>query len=486
MTRGSRIVDERFTVQNVEQFYISLNDVSNSVAEGYVADLGVVRQFWPPTLTADDPIVMTTDTELSYAAHPVSEGEVRAVCNYDARTGRLVLSDEDTVYFSSVLAPPPRSAGQFVCRFTTVSGDIVTHFIDDTWHDVFEEGNLGVFENYLPNSFPVQSFLLGEGTFSIAVDDGAGAPVGGTIVSKTIDFRAELVGDNLSWTTAPWSLTDVQYNERAFVIFLSVPSGLGRANEATCTGNENIYQVISEIYAVEWGPQFTIQVDVIAGAVTGEPTGIALSTDVRRAWEVAADIPQTSNSATIDVTISDGISAVTKQVTMLAQYDFDGPGNPGDPSEISDNFTQYDRIEDSWLEGVFPLPATSRITLTIYSDGTINAIAKNRGQRITFPQDWHVDAPAPADPNDYECRLTVTGDPLEAGSDAVGVWLNLSSSYAWSYFTDGTGEAPQTGIRNDGVWVLEVRESGNPSNVKQKTLDAVARVTAPTDGGVIP
>jgi hypothetical protein len=486
MSRGSRIVDERFTVQNVEQFIISLNGVSNSIAEGYVSDAGVVRQFWPSTLTADDPIVMTTDTELSYAAHPVSEGEVRAVCNYDARTGRLVLSNEDTVYFSSVLAPPPRSAGQYVCRFTTVSGGIVTHFVDDTWHDVFEEGNLGVFENYLPNSFPVQSFLLGEGTFSIAVDDGAGAPVGGTIVSKTIDFKAELVGDNLSWTTAPWSLTDVQFNEEAFVIFLSVPSGLGRANEATCTGNENIYQVISEIYAVEWGPQFTIQVDVVAGAVTGEDTGVALSTDVRRAWRVDADTPQTSNSATIDVTISDGISSVTKQVTMLAQYDFDGPGNPGDPSEISDNFTQYDRIDDNWLEGVFPLPATSRITLTIYSDGTINAIAKNRGQDSNFPQDWHVDAPAPADPNDYECRLTVTGDALQAGSDATDVWLNLSTAHAWSYFIDGTGEAGGISIGAVGEWILEVRESGNPSNVKQKFMDVVARVITPGDGGPPP
>ena len=72
-----------------------------------------------------------------------------------------------------MLAPAPRSAGQYLVRFTVVSGDIVPYFTSDTWHDVFEEGNLGVYKNYLPNNFPVQSFVEGEGTFSVAVDDGA-------------------------------------------------------------------------------------------------------------------------------------------------------------------------------------------------------------------------------------------------------------------------------------------------------------------------
>jgi hypothetical protein len=486
MSRGSRIVDERFTVQNVEQFIISLNGESNSVAEGYVADEGVVRQFWPPTVIIDDPIVLTTDTELSYASHPVSEGEVRAICNYDARTGRLVLSNEDTVYFSSVLAPPPRSAGQYVCRFTIVSGDITTHFVDDTWHDVFEEGNLGVFENYLPNSFPVQSFVEGQGTFSIAIDDGAGQPVGGTIVSKTIDFKAELIGDNLSFTTAPWQLIDVRYNEPAYCILLCVPSGFGEANEAFITGNEHLLEVVREIYAVEWGPQFTIQVDEVAGSVTGEPTGVPLSTDVRRLWRVDADTPQTSNSATIDVTINDGISSVTKQVTMLAQYDFDGPGNPGDPSEISDDFTQYDNLLDTWSPGQNNEPDESRVTLSIFPDGTLNATGLNNGPYANFPQDWHTDAPATTDANEYEVRLTSMGNALQAGSDATGQWLNLSSLRGWSMFADGTGFPAQTIVSSTAQWLLEVRESGNPSNVKQKQLDVKASVLVPSGGGVNP
>ena len=484
--RGSRIVDERFTVQTTEQFLIALNGVANSVAEGYIADMGVVRQFWPPNLTADNPIIMTTDTELSYATATVNPAGVEAICTYDARTGRLILSNEDTVYYSGVLAPPPRSAGQYVCRFTIVSGDIVTHFTDDTWHDVFEEGNLGVFENYLLNANPVQSFLEGEGTFSIAVDDGAGAPVGGTIVSKTINFKAELVGDNLSFTTAPWSLTDVRYNEPAYCILLSVPSGFGTQNEAFFTGSEHNTEVIREIYAVEWGLQFTVQVDVVAGTVTGDALGVPLSTDVARRWRVDAPDVNTSVSATVDVTYDDGVQSVTKQVTMLAQYDYEGSVPPDDPGEIADDWTQFDRIADEWFEGAYPLPATSKMTLTIYADGTLNAIGKNGGQDSSFPQNWHVDAPSVTNANDYECRLTVDGYPVDTGSQLVGQWLNLSSARYWNYFVDATGFQSGIEITASGTWVLEVREVGRPDTVKQKTLDVIATAMAPDDGGVIP
>jgi hypothetical protein len=202
---------------------------------------------------------------------------------------------------------------------------------------------------------------------------------------------------------------------------------------------------------------------------------------------VDAATTNTSNSATVDVTYSDGITSVTKQVTMLAQYDWEGstPG-PDDPSEIDIDFTQYDRIADEWFEGAYPLPATSKMTLTIYSDGTLNAIGKNGGQDGNFPQDWHTSAPAVTNANDYECRLSVDGYPLDTGSDLPDQWLNLSSAHAWNYFVDATGFQSGIEITASGEWVLEVREVGRPDNVKQKTLDVIATAMAPDDGGIIP
>jgi hypothetical protein len=184
------------------------------------------------------------------------------------------------------------------------------------------------------------------------------------------------------------------------------------------------------------------------------------------------------------VTYSDGVQSVTKQVTLLAQYDWEGSTpDPDDPSEISVDFTQYDRIQDHWFQAGFPLPATARVTLTIRSDGTLDAQDLNHGQDPNFPQDWHVDAPSVTNPEDYECRLTVVGDPVQAGSDLTGQWLNLSSAHAWSYFADGTDEAPQTVIVTEGQWLLEVREVGRPENMKQKQMDALAQAIAPTNGG---
>jgi len=471
MTRGSRIVDERFTVQTTEQFLIALNGVANLVAEGYIADQGVVRQFWPSTLGVDDPIIMTTDANLSYATGEVGQGEVRALCNYDARTGRLVLSNEDTVYYSGVLAPPPRGAGQYVCRFTIVSGDLVTHFTDDTWHDVFEEGNLGVFENYLLNANPVQSFLEGEGTFSIAVDDGAGAPVGGTIVSKTINFKAELVGDNLSFTTAPWSLTDVQYNEPAFCVLLSVPSGFGSANEAFFTGNEHLQEVIREIYAVEWGPQFTVQVDVVAGTVTGDATGVALSTDVARRWRVDATDPNTSTSATVNVTYSDGVQTVVKQVTLLAQYDWEGATpDPDDPSEISADFTQFDLIEDVVVDA----GDTARTTINFLPDGTVTAGGLISGSDSNFPQIWNTTSPTVTNPEDYEIRLEwVSGTYPTSG--VVDQWLNLSSQRSW-YLEAILLPGGNRLITKIAEYNISIREVGRPTTVQTKRLQMLVMV----------
>lgn len=491
MTRGSRIVDVRNVVQNVEQFYIALNGVANSVAEGYVADAGVIRQFWPPTVQDEGSIVLDTEDEYSYATVKQGEGFPKALCNYDARTGRWILSDADQIKYVPCLAPPPRSAGQYLVRFTIVSGDLTTQFTDDTWHDVFELGNLGIFENYLLNSNTVQSFIEGEAQISVAEDDGAGAPVFGTIVTKTVYFKAEIVGDNLSFTTAPWTLSSVRWNEYAAVAILTVPSGFGDANEAFITGNtwqdippfdDNYKEVIREIYAVEWGPQFTVQVDVLAGSVSGSPTGVPLTTSVRQLWEVTAPNPLDDNTALVNVTISDGVVSVTKQVSMRAAQ-ISEQTDPG--SDIDPDFTRYDLIRDS--TGVLgPVPYLTIITLSIFPNGQINAEGYADGQRPNFPQKWNELAPNVPDPQNFECRLTVDGDPVTFGSSPVGQWLNLSSVYAWSYTVEADYIPPGVVEQQVGDWTLEVREIGRPDTVKTKLLRALASCIGVNDGGTPP
>lgn len=480
MTRGSRIVDAYQIVQNVEQFYIALDGVVNSIAEGYVAEGGVVRQFWPPTVEDGNGIVLTTDTEESYATKEVGQGPVDALCSWNCRTGQLVLSNEDEFKFVSVLAPAPRGAGQYLIRVELVSGDVLLEFPSGEWHDVYEYGNLGIFSNYLRNGNTVQSVVSGEVTVSIAIDDGAGDPVLSTVVSKTVTLKAEIIGDNLSWTTAPWSLSSVRVNEYAAVAILTVPSGFGFENEAFITGNtwqdlegfnDNYNEVIREIYAVEWGPQFTVQVDVISGSVSGSETGVVLSTDVTRLWEVTAPDPLDDNTATVNVTISDGVSSVVKQVTMRAAQ-LTEQTEPG--SDLSDEFTRFDAIADIWEDFDNPPPPVARLTLTVNTDGTINAVGLADGQLLNFPQDWNINAPNTTDSLNYECRLTSVGDDLYTGSSPTGLWMNLYQPYSWSLYAD-TSEFPrQLVVRSEADWTLEIREVGRPETVKTKIMTAKA------------
>ena len=485
MSRGSRIVDQYRIVQNVWEFYIAMNGVVNSVAEGYVAQSGIIRQFWPPNIGDDDIIVMTTDTELSYATKMAGEGAAIALCSWDARSGRLILSDEYTVRYVDVLAPAPRGAGVYLLRVELVSGDVTLEFPTGEWHDVFEYGNLGVFSNYLINGFAVSSVVNGEVTVSVAEDDGAGAPKAGTVVSKTVEMKAEIVGANLPWTTAPWTLTSIRYNEFAGVILLTVPAGYGDANEAFITGNtfqdippfdDDYKEVIREIYAVEWGLQFTVQVDVISGAVTGDPTGIPLSTALKRTWEVSAPDPLDSNSATVDVTISDGVSSVTKRVYMAATQLAD---NNDAGSGVSTDFTRYDIIEDNWEE-FYPTPMYASVALLVNPDGTVTSVSYTMQNNTNFPQDWNTLAPSAPDPQNFECRMTIlSGDPLQTNFGITGVWQNLSVQRFWEYWILAPKIDPDEIREVQGDWQLEIREVGRPETVKTKLLHARAYIVGP-------
>jgi hypothetical protein len=486
MPRGSRIVDIAGQVQPVEQFYVAYEGTINLLGSGFVSALGIVRQFWPSTVTDGSAIVLTPEAETSYAT---AESAAKAICDLDVRTGRVVLSDGDTIRYIQAINPTPRSAGQYLWKFDILSGDIVADDPEGVWVDVFSEGNLGIKQYSLTNNFPVPSNITGQGLISIAEDNGAGAPVPGTEATKTINFIAEITGDNLNFTTAPWQLIDIQYNEPASTIVLTVPDGwvgeFGTTQDAFITGNEAYKEVIREIYAISWGPQFTVQVDVVSGAVTGDATGVALTTSVRRVWEVLADTPGDNLFTEIDVTISDGISFVTKRVTMNSQYITEGTP-PDTPTDISDDFTQYDRLQDTWRQQQDPPPQAAGVTVVISPTGLVNVSRVADGDVPGFPQAWNVNAPTVLDPQNYECRMTVVGDPVYVGSSLTSEWLNCSSERLWTYFEADENLPPQVFAISQGDWILEVREVGFPNTVKQKVMDVEAVVVGPEDGGVIP
>jgi hypothetical protein len=468
MPKGARIVDERNTVQETENFVIAVSGVAKTVGRALVAKDGIAREFWPPTVDECDPIVLTTDTETSWdiEAQNSPDGVPKAIANFDARTGRIEISVNDgTTAFIQVINPAPRAKGLFIFKVDVISGS-VDGSPTAAWTDVLDLGTTGVFEYSVSNNTGTVGQALGQIDFSIAQDDGAGAPLAGTTVVKTIDFIAELTGSNLTMTTIPWILECIKVQEDAIIHVLTTP--IESEGEAFVTGNECNQEVIREIYAQEWNSSFTVQVDQISGdAISGPDLGVELTTDVRRTWFIEATTDGEDFNAVIDLTISDGTASVTKRITLHVQRtDEDAV------SDISTDFTQFDSIKDVFIQPDDETPLQDTITqISFNPDGTVTALT-SAGPYVNFPQIWNNDSPAVTDPENFEVRCRVGplfGDDIPDG-EPLDVFLNLSSSRIWQYevLVSDFGNFFAREIIETSEFFADVQEVGRPDTRQTK------------------
>lgn len=466
MPRGSRIVDQLQTVQDVKEFYVSSGGKVRKVAEGYVADAGIVRQFWPKTTTYGSGIVMDTVAATSYE---VGSAPVRALCTFDAQSGNILLSNGVVL---AGIAPPSRAQGNYLWKFDIVSGSISGTGTIGSWEDVNSGGTIGTKEYWLENS--VFGLAEGEATISLAEDDGGGSPLAGTTVTKTIYFQAEVLGKRICMSQTPWLLTNTEVNETAEVFVLTIPEGWWDAVNmynvpfAAINGEYGFPKGIvqSEIYACIWEPTITVQVDIVAGAVDGEATGVPLTTDVRRIWSITADATTPVVDATIDVTVTDGVESVTKRITMHAEYVTED-ADPG--SEIDTNFTRYDNIQEQTETGG-GTPASAHANIAVRIDGTVNAYTIGLDPYPAFPQNWNALAPALTDPENYECRVVkISGDDPDTGT--LNTWFNCSIQRIWGVAVSATGSTAYAVESRSGSYELQIREVGRPETVQTKPFD---------------
>jgi hypothetical protein len=470
MPKGARIVDERNTVQETENFVVAVGGVAYTVGRALVVENGTAREFWPPTVEECDPIVLTTDTETSWdiEAQNSPNGVPKAIANFDARTGRIEISVNDgTTSFIQVINPAPRGKGLFIFKVDVISGSVDGSPIA-TWTDVLDLGTTGVFEYSVSNNTGTVGQALGQIDFSIAEDDGGGSPVGGTTVVKTIDFIAELSGSNLTMTTIPWVLECIKVQEDAIIHVLTTP--IESEGEAFVTRNECGIETGREIYAQEWNSSFTVQVDQISGdAISGPALGVELTTDVRRTWFIEATTDGEDFNAVIDLTISDGTASVTKRITLHVQRtDEDAV------SDISTDFTQFDSIRDLFIQPdeVTPLEDAST-QIWFYNIGSVAAFTNHPGgMYVNFPQIWNTNSPAVTDPENFEIRATMLqGDDIPDG-DVLDMWLNLSTTRTWSYqvLASDFGGFLNREIIKFGEFTFEIREVGRPDTVQVKRI----------------
>jgi hypothetical protein len=336
------------------------------------------------------------------------------------------------------------------------------------WTDVLDLETVGVFEYSVSNNTNTVGQVLGSLNFSIAEDDGAGAPEGGTTVVKQIDFIAELTGSNLTMSTVPWNLECVKVQEDAIVHVLTTP--IESEGEAFVTGNECNQEVMREIYALLWNSNFQVQVDDVSGdPIQGEATGVLLDTDVRRTWFLEADADGEDFTSIIDLTIADGTDSVTKRISIhVKRTDEDTDSG----SDISTDFTQFDSIKDFFVQPDEETPLQDTLTrISFLPNGTVTADT-SAGPYVNFPQLWNTNSPAVTDPENFEIRATMLqGDDIPDG-DILDQWLNLSSTKSWQYevLASEFGPNPIREIIEFGEFTFEIREVGRPDTVQSKRI----------------
>jgi hypothetical protein len=271
-------------------------------------------------------------------------------------------------------------------------------------------------------------------------------------------------------TTIPWILECIKVQEDANVRVLTTP--VESEGEAFVTGNECRQEVIREIYAKVWNGSFQVKVDDVSGdPIGGEQTGVFLTTDVRRTWELEALADGEDFTSIIDLTITDGIDSVTKRISIHVKRT-DESTDPG--SDISTDFTQFDSIKDFWVQPDPETPLEDTFTeISFYSNGEVVAYTNHPGGiYVNFPQIWNVNAPTVADPENYEIRCTMLqGDDIPDGQE-LDMWLNLSSTRTWQYevLASEFGPNPIREIIEFGEFTFEVREVGFPDTVQTKRI----------------
>jgi hypothetical protein len=452
--------------------------VVKDVASALVTHQGFNRQFWPSTLPADEPIVMTTDGGQSFAVGPVGS-VVRAVCNYDARTASLIVSGFAPI---PVLQPAPRGTGLYLLKCDIISGNLTAVGPEGSWFDVNSDTTVGVFEYYLQNSASNSGQLVGEMDVTVAEDDGGGSPQAGTEVTKRISFTAELTGSNFVFTTDPWSLEDIRINEIASCQITTIPSGLD--NQGISAGYEGQVLAEAEVYAKNWNASFQVRLNEVSGSsITGAATGVWLASSERRDWFLQAPTDGDDFSAEVDLLVTDGISTVAKRITLHSKR-----GDEVASGSIDQEFTQFDVLQDLWYTGL-PEPSEASLTLRAQPDGTIDVTNLAQSHNSNFPQKWFDGTPS--DPENYECRLTLVenrnrGDLFVTGSAPLDQWLNLSSQRFWTYFADGSDLIPSEKDIHSAIWQLDIREVGRPDTVESKIMDVLVQADGASGGGPLP
>lgn len=305
---------------------------------------------------------------------------------------------------------------------------------------------------------------------SIATDDGAGNPITDTIITKAVTFNSEVRNTGqVLWSDVQRDLVEIKEAVDATCDLIFNPSGFaigdadtsGSFNEAWHIESPNVLiNAIIDRFAntivdrfgntiVSRSDEFTVKVVLVSGtAPTGSALGVELPLDELHQWTLTAVSGEDLDCA-LDVTVSDGVTPVTKRVTMNSQRTA-----PTTSNEWTD--TPWFLADIDAFNG-FEL-------VTFYINGSAVAERFTAGT-IQEDEEWHSEFPTPSDNANYEVRYDhISGEiDLITGSE-IGVWLSLSVQRSWKMPTSG-------GQHREYISDISVRRIGDIAVVKRVTAD---------------
>ena len=423
-------------------FKIAVGGVVKQILKASCVENGIVRQFWPPQAGADDPRILWTTSAITVTDSVADPANASAEIVFTRSTGGFSYrnypnADGTGQYLSPALDGTAGDDDKYLIRVDQVSGTALTGTLA-TWIDL---NSAASFAWSLDQ--PIVGTLSAAANITIAQDDGLGAPVAGTSVVKTVSFSAEVRDENkIVWNETQHDLIEIKESVDATCDLIFNPSGFaigdadtsGSFNEAWHVDSPNV--LINDIIdrfantivdrfgntIVSRSDEFTVKVVLVSGtAPTGSDLGVELSLDALHQWTLSATSGENLSNA-LDVTVSDGVTPITKRITMNSQR------TEAATSNVWTANPQWELTEDSGS-------GTNTAVIIMGDDGVGHGY---EGGVLDDSQIWHSETPTPSDLENYEIMLdTQAGFAGGITGSSINTWIrmdggDLTWTFTWS------------------------------------------------------
>lgn len=442
--------------------------IAKPVQRGLVAIGGKARQFWPPALSTAPVIEWTTETLWAIAYEWLTNQPAIARLDFDP--------DGTYTYTNDTGPDDPVTEGPFTWLGVEVSASeqyIIKAELqfgpddwsgDDafgTWHDASSAIVFGL-ENTAQGNLDMRLNV------HVAAVDPAQlptlAPLAGSEVIKVCDFTAAVLDDggdpgdpdpnDIGWGQSAWVVAETKESADATCELSFDPDGTAFAHgDDTGTFSGNWHASPPPADPVN----FTVTVTKNSGDDPSGPTlGVAHDLNSPRQWILTSGEGDGEQTCDLDVVVSDGVDSVTRNVVMTSERT-----DTETESEVAWTETEQSATAFSPLATSGDAVASLIMANTGVGSGTATPLAGSS----EFTEDWHDDAPAAANPEEYEVKVDVVSGDGPTTGPATGAWLSLGTTRTW------TLEADQAQVEFfQGWWDVTVRQIGNAASAVTKRV----------------